>query len=282
MDSTFLLEKIYALFINDFWIDYLKINGICTRADWGNFIGSKFFEPFVNLSFKEMFQNQNNSKTCYLSTDDLKLSYSGSEIEYADFYFRSGKNIMLAQAKSNYLPLINGYKTINTLKDFQELDAEHFYESFGLYQFIEKSICQFNKYRIHLKDFGLQSKGSVKIYPVLIINEPILSLGITQFVFRKKFETLLEEKNILKETNSIQIMPLAILNVSELLEIEEIISKRHQTIFNLLEMQFARFQKENINHNTDLIIPFSSIINKIVPNNLKIPQRIQRFDWLGF
>ena len=63
LDNTLLIEKTYSLFINDFWFDYLKAKNICNRTDWGNFIGSVFFEPFLEEILNNSFKN--NKRTVF-------------------------------------------------------------------------------------------------------------------------------------------------------------------------------------------------------------------------
>ena len=75
LDNIFFIEKMYSLFVNDFWFDYLKPNEICNRTDWGNFIGATFFEPFLEDIFYHILQGQ--SHYVYRSTDNLKVSLNG-------------------------------------------------------------------------------------------------------------------------------------------------------------------------------------------------------------
>ncbi|WP_127136439.1 hypothetical protein [Flagellimonas oceanensis] len=101
MDSILFLEKVYSLFINDFWFDYLKPKAICNRKDWGDFIGNKFFEPFIDLIFKNI--SSENKRSTYLNQGFLTFNINGKgHVEYADFYFRHKNKVLLIEAKSNY------------------------------------------------------------------------------------------------------------------------------------------------------------------------------------
>ena len=281
LDSVLFLEKIYGLFINDFWFDYLKPKQICNRKDWGNFIGAKFFEPFIH----EIFMNisSKNKKTVYMSSDFLTLNINGKgDIEYADFYFREKNKVLLIEAKSNYLPLINGYKTVNTIEDFEKIDIQKFYKDFGLIQLADKTIKDFNIYKEYIKDPQLSEKGKVKLYPLLLLNEPILSLGSSNLAFRKKFDELLIKGGISRETDVVRIMPLSIMNISELQDVEQALTDREETIFNIFQMQFSATDLRKIKTTFEAATPLNLIINKHIQNSKRITDKVRLFKWLGF
>jgi len=281
MDSILFLEKIYSLFINDFWFDYLKPQGICNRKDWGNFIGDKFFEPFINEIFKNI--SSSNKRAVYLDQDFLTFNIDGKgHVEYADFYFRHKNKVLLIEAKSNYLPLINGLKTVNTISDFNKINVNKFYKDFGLLQLVEKTLFKFNEYKTFIKDPELQGKGKLKIYPLLLLNEPIISLGPSTLAFRKKFDELLLAKGIDKDTKSIRIMPLSILNISEFQDIEQSIFDRDQCMFNLFQMHFSATDIKKIKTTFEAATPLSFVINKHIPHHKRISKNVRKFKWLGF
>jgi len=281
MDSILFLEKVYALFINDFWFDYLKVNQICNRKDWGNFIGAKFFEPLIHEIFLNI--SSKNKRGIYMSPDFLTFNINGKgDVEYADFFFRHKNKVLLIEAKSNYLPLINGYKTVNTIKDFKKIDIDKFYKDFGLIQLAEKTIKQFNDYKGFIKDPQLQEKGKVKLYPLLLLNEPILSLGPSSFAFRKKFEQLLIANGISKESDTMKIMPLSIINISELQDVEQSLLDRDQSIFNLFQMHFSATNLAKIKTTFEAATPLSFIINRHVKSKKRISKKVRLFKWLGF
>ena len=281
MDSILFLEKIYSLFINDFWFDYLKPKGICNRKDWGNFIGDKFFEPFINEIFTNI--SSSNKRTVYLDQDFLTFNINGKgHVEYADFYFRHKNKVLLIEAKSNYLPLINGYKTVNTKSDFNKVDVDKFYKDFGLLQLVEKTLFNYGQYKSFIKDPEFQRKGKLKIYPLLLLNEPIMSLGPSILAFRKKFDEMLLANGIDKESESIRVMPLSILNISEFQDIEQSIIDRDQCLFNLFQMHFAATDLKKIKTAFEAATPFSFIVNKQIPHPKRISKKVRKFRWLGF
>ncbi|GFZ76015.1 hypothetical protein GCM10011531_00790 [Aquaticitalea lipolytica] len=281
MDSILFLEKIYSLFINDFWFDYLKPQVICNRKDWGNFIGDKFFEPFINEIFKNI--STSNKRVNYLNQDYLTFDINGKgHVEYADFYYRYKNKVLLIEAKSNYLPLINGFKTVNTIADFNKINVNQFYKDFGLLQLVEKTLFKFNEYKTFIKDPEFRKKGKLKIYPLLLLNEPIISLGPSNLAFRKKFDEMLSAKGIDKEFKSIRIMPLSILNISEFQDIEQSIIDRDQCLFNLFQMHFSATDFTKIKTTHEAATPLSIIINKHIPHHKKISKDVRKFKWLGF
>lgn len=281
LDNIFFIEKMYSSFINDFWFDYLKPNNICNRKDWGNFIGSKFYEPLIDGIFQSSFKH--NKRVCYKSTDDLKIMVTGkNSIEVADFYIRDRNEIILAEAKSNYLPVVNGYKEVNTIADYKLIDMNKFYKDFGLTQLVTKTIKLFQEYKPLLNDKGLQQKGKVKIYPLLIVNDPIISSGFSFFAFRLKFIKMLKVEKILLETKEHRIMPLSIVSTSELQEFEQSLKDRDQTIFNFFKMHFTLTNQNKTSNNYDVLMTFSHIINRWVLGKKLISKRVRRFHWLGF
>lgn len=232
LDNRFLLEKTYSLFINDFWFDYLKENEIRTRADWGSFIGNVFFEPFIEEIFNDCFKN--NKSTVFKHTSDLKLKLDNrNEIEYADYYIRQKNKIILAEAKSNFLPVINGYKTVNTREDFESIDLEKFYKDYGLHQLVKKTLKEFHNYKKYLKDNEFNFENKVEIFPTLIVNDHIFSSGYTSMAFKIKCLDLMNEEGISVESELHKIHPLTIINVADLQNIRISLKYGKQNIFNI-------------------------------------------------
>jgi len=280
LDNTLFIEKTYSLFINDFWFDYLKPNNICNRSDWGSFIGNIFFEPFLENIFKNCFLN--NKRTILKSSDNLKFKLNGSkEVEYADFYIRDKNKIILAEAKSNYLPLINGYKTVNTISDYKSLDLDGFYKSYGLTQLASKTIKHFHDYKKYLNDNSLNLNRKVKIFPLLIVNDPIFSSGYTSFAFRNKFIELLKKEKIDIDNDNHIIFPLSIINVSELQDIEQSLHDGDENFFNLLRYFFSIINVSRIPTEGSFIVlkTIEQVINKRIKSKL-IADRIQKLKWL--
>ncbi|KNB61162.1 hypothetical protein [Chryseobacterium aquaticum] len=279
LDNKIFMEKTYSLFINDFWFDYLKPNQICRREDWGNFVGDKFFEPFIENIFNEAFKN--NNKIVFKHTDDLKISLPGrTEVEYADYYIRQNNKIILAEAKSNYLPVINGYKTVKSREDFDNLNFEKFYKDYGLTQLVKKTLKYFHDYKKLLNDSSFNFDRKVEIFPTLIVNDVIFSSGWSSMAFKRKFEQMLFAENIAVENDQHKINPLTIINVSDLQNIQNSLKYKKQNIFNIFRHYHSVTSLESIarNGNTGLgLLTVEHSINKLVKDNLV---SMKKLDWL--
>lgn len=283
LDQKFLLEKIDSLFINDFWFDYLKSHSALNRKDWGNFIGSKFFEPFV----AEIFENALEDNTNYSLKlfDDLKLKFKGNqEIEVADVYVRYKQQILLAEVKSNFINMVDGYKSITSIEDFKNLKLEKFYRSFGLTQLAEKTIKEFHNYKNSLRDEGLNPRRKVHLFPVIIVNEPILSSGLFHFPLRTKFETILKEGNIKLKCKEHLIWPLLIINIEELQEMEQSIKEGSVDLFSLLKNFHDKTRigpnNKRKKHNYSELLSMTNIIDQKVDPEKLFPQRLKDYRWV--
>ncbi len=281
MDGDFFLEKTYALFVNDFWFDYLRPNNICNRKDWGNFIGSVFFEPFLDNIFQHSFNGHN--RIVYRSSNELKFSLPGrQETEYADFYIRDGKRIIISEAKSNYLPMINGYKTVSTIEDYQGLDMDKFYKDYGLMQLVVKTVKLFHTYKTYVNDDQIALNNRLTIYPLIIVNDPILSSGAISFMFRLKFVKALNDNGVEISNNQHTIMPLAIVHVSELQQMEQSLANRKENMFNLLRYYHSITNPARIASEGDFIVlrTFEQVLGKHLKNKI-IADRIRKIkNWI--
>lgn len=233
-DEGFYIEKTYSIFINDFWFDYLKPNDICTRKDWGNFIGADFYEPFIEEILKESFSTSPN--ITLRSTNQLLFNIEGSPIEYADFYIRDKQNVALFEVKSGFIPLDHGYKTVATIEDFNNLDTEKFNKDYGLTQLAEKTLKKFHLYKSSIDDPNFNLVRKVQIYPVIIINDPIVSSGIVPFVLKRKFNELLQKHEVIKKNKDHNIKELIIINISDLQEMEQSLKDKKVDFFALLDL----------------------------------------------
>ena len=283
LDQKFLLEKIDSLLINDFWFDYLKSHSALNRQDWGNFIGSKFFEPFV----AEIFENtlEENINYSLKLFDDLKLKFKGNqEIEVADVYVRYKQQILLAEVKSNYINMLDGYKSITSIEDFKNLKLEKFYSSFGLTQLAKKTLKEFHNYKNSLRDEGLNLRRKVHLFPVIIVNEPILSSGLFHFPLRTKFENILKEENIQLKCKEHLIWPLLIINIEELQEMEQSIKEGSVDLFSLLKMFHDKTRigpnDKRKKHNYSELLSMTNIIDQKVEPEKLFPQRLKDYRWV--
>lgn len=269
----------YDLLINDFWFDYLKPKKICNRTDWGSFIGNNFFEPFLTELFEKSFKN--NKRIIFRHTDDLKFTLDGkNQIEYADFYIRSKNKIILIEAKSNYLPQVNGYKTVLTKDDYLKIDIDKFYKDYGITQLACKTIKDFHSYKHKIKDYEFKVDEKVELFPTLVVNDHIFSSGYSSMAFKKKFEELLLNEGIEFETQNHKIYPLTIINIDELLTISKSLEYGLENIFNIFRHYHSSTSIEMIikTQNKDIgLLTVKDTINKLIRKNLIVNRN---FDWL--
>lgn len=279
LDDIFFLDKFYSLFINDFWFDFLEPNNICERKDWGNYIGSTFFENFIEDILVQSFST--NLNYVLSASKQLTFNYEGSSIEYADFYIRDNQNIALFEAKSGFIPLINGYKTVKNIEDYRNLDLEKFYKDYGLTQLAEKTIKKFHQYKYHIEDTNFNKERKVQIYPLIVVNDPILSSSIFSFVFKRKFNELLKKEGINKKQKLHNIKELTVLNVYHLQDMEQSLINKENDFFQLLDYYHIITDVKNVvnRRNDNYLRTFDHVLDKKVKTNL-ISDRIKDLNWL--
>lgn len=279
LDLAFLLEKMDSLLINDFWFEYLKDNSELNRKDWGNFIGSKFFEPFVQDIITCSFKNI--SSYSIKTSDELKLKLPGkSEIEITDFYIRNKQKIGLIEVKSNFINMIDGYKSVTSIEEFKALNMDKFYKSFGLIQMLD-TIKNFHTYKKYLNDRGLNLNRKVHLYPIILVNEPILSSGLFNFPLRKKFESMLKAENISIKSKDHIIWPLIIINIEELQELEQSIFDIKIDFFKILNSYYDKTSiKGKITKNKyKSLLTLHDIINQKIESENLFPKRLKDYKW---
>ncbi len=282
LDTKMLLNKVYSLFLNDFWFDYLKIKTNYKRSDWGSFIGTIYFENIV-LEVIE-FSLKNNPNYNIKKYDELKLKYKDNNtIEVADIYISKSQKIFLAEVKSNYINMVDGYKSVTDTKSFLDLDLSSFYEKFGLEQLVTKTINDFHLYKHLLNDKTLNLKRKVHIYPAIVVNEDILTSGTFSFILRKKFDSLLDEHNISKKNKNQLIKPLLIISIEQLQELEQSLSENSLDFFNFLDSYYEkiRVKKGLFSKRYDILTSITHMIKRKVENKKHFPKRLRSFEWLG-
>lgn len=280
LDTTLFVEKFNSLFINDFWFDYLRPNKICNRTDWGNFIGSIFFEPLINVIFENILKK--NKRIVYRHTDALKFRFNGKdEIEYADYYFRQKNTIILAEAKSNYLNSKDGYKKVNTIEDYSNLDLERFYKDFGLKQLVNKVIEQFDTFKKHTDDRRINAYKQLKIYPVIILNDSIFNFSFFSYVFKQKFTQILQSKNIEIENAERKIYPVTLILISDLQDIEQSLHNGNENLFNLIRYYHSVTHESMapVLGEECMFQSFSDIVNKRIKSRY-IADYVRSFKWI--
>lgn len=280
LDEGFFIEKAYSIFINDFWFDYLKVNKIKTREEWGSFIGTEFFEPFIEEILRESFSS--SVKTILRSTQQLLFNVEGRPIEYADFYIREKQKIALLEVKSGFLPLDHGYKTVATIDDYRNLDLNKFNKDYGLTQLAEKTVKKFHLYKNQIDDAEFNSERKVHIYPVVVVNDPIISSGIVPFVLKRKFNELLAKEGISKKEKRHLINDLCIINISHLQEMEQKLKENEINFFAVLDLYLLI---SDMNNKANLKeYKFLRTIDQVIYLKIKdglISERIKELKWLN-
>lgn len=279
MDESLYIEKAYSIFINDFWFDYLKPNEICTRKDWGSFIGSEFYEPFIEEILNESLSISPN--IVLRSTNQLIFNIEGSPIEYADVYVREKQNVALFEVKSGFIPLGYGYKTVATIEDYKSLDLDKFNKDYGLTQLAEKTIKKFHLYKKEINDPNFNSDRKVQIYPVIIVNDPIISSSIVPFVLKRKFNDLLEKEGINKKAKEHNISDLCIINISHLQDMVQSLKDKKVNFFSLLDLYLlmSDFKNKNNFKGYKFLRTFEQVLYAKVKDGL-ISDRIKDLKWI--
>lgn len=282
LDTKMLLNKVYSLFFNDFWFDYLKIKTEYKRSDWGSFIGTHYFE---NIIFEIIdFSFKNNPSYTIKKYDELKLKYKGNNlIEVADIYISKRQKVFLAEVKSNYINMVDGYKSVTDIKSFLKLDLNSFYEKFGLEQLVTKTINDFHSYKHLLNDKSLNLDRKVHIYPAIIVNEDILTSGTFSFILRNKFDSLMNEHNISKKNKVQLIKPLLVISIEQLQELEQSFSENSLDFFNFLDAYYQkiRIKKCLFSNKYDILTNITHMIKRKVENKKHFPNRLRKFEWIG-
>jgi hypothetical protein len=269
MDNIFFIEKTYDLFYWDFFFDKLAI-GLNQKKrekalkNWGGVVG-RFFEEYLKSILEYSF---NEHKDIVLKCMDELLVNNGDE--FADFYIRKKRKVVIGQAKCSFLPQID-YKEVYSLNDYKRINQEDFFGRFGLYQLVNTTITNFRKYAHEIDD--RLPKNKVFIYPVLVTNEPIMSSGLCSQVFGEKFKELLNEKGIEIDNKSYRINRITVVHISEFERLQQSLKDKDFRLDSFL-------QSYNDNTNSDLtrnfhsqFITFDSLIRKKIKGKA-IPQNI--------
>lgn len=279
LDMTFLLEKMDSFFINDFWFDYLKEESDLNRTDWGCFIGSKFFEPLVYDVISHTFNNKQNYTVKML--DELKIQLPAKpEIEVADVYIRHKQKIACIEVKSNFINMIDGYKSVTNVEEFKALDMGKFYKSFGLTQMLD-TMKNFHTYKHHIKDEGLNLNRKIHLHPIILVNEPILSSGLFNFPLRQQFEKMLIEENINLKSKGHIIWPLVIINIEELQELEQSIKDNDIDFFKILDSFHNKtsIKGKIVKDKYKNLLTIHSLINEKIKSDKLFPTRLKDYKW---
>lgn len=164
--------------------------------------------------FYDMVRRLFNGRACMkLSGDEMSKSHPEVKGE-PDYYVRNGNKIFLFENKDIRIAAdIRGCKSYNSVKSviFKKLVSKpnHRNSKVGVTQIIS------NIERI-IKGSFIWDKGvnNPKIYPILVVNDPVFSLPGINFIINKEFQTLLRKLDI---PCNIKIHPIILINMDVLI-----------------------------------------------------------------
>ncbi len=260
-DNSFLIEKVYSQFINDFWFDRIKYikkrNGKQKfTIDYYRSVIGYFFEKYIAQILMKSFEKYKYSKL--LMFDKLKI-YSGKrQIEIADIYLRYGNKILLGQVKSG--SIYDNEKYGGNIERLYNNDRNKFFEKFGVNQIIN-SLSEMDNNMLAL-DPKFPKNHFYKVYPCIIVNDKAFQTPLMPNVFNLRFQELLKVSNHKK----IFVNPLTIIHISDIEMLEESLIKNPSEIWKILEYNYR---------DKSFILPFYNAVNQKVQRN-QYPKKIAK------
>lgn len=251
MDNTFCLEKAYSQFINDFWFD--KVKPILNENGRPKFdiryyraaIG-QFFEGYIAQSFSFMMAQARHVKLRQF--DELFVMENGNRVEFTDVYVRYADRIFIAEAKSTGIYDKEKYST--ELNEFYRGGRDTFFDAFGVNQ-IANAVQKIKTLAIQF-DPGFPQRGTIKVYPAVIVNEKALQTPLMAQVFNNRFQELLRENQV--DLQQIRLAPLAIIHLSDLENMEESVKEDLNVFWRILDRHAL---------NTQFVPPFFHTMNTL-------------------
>src|SRR5690606_23257854 len=137
-------------------------------------------------------------------------------------------------------------------------------------QLTSKTVKLFHEYKRFINDKSFDFKRKVKLFPILIVNDPIFSSGLASFAFKQKFEQALIDENIEIENEMHKIMPLTIINVSHFQDMEQSLHDGDENIFNIIRYFHSISSKKRIpTEGTSVVLKtIEHAINKRIKHKL--------------
>lgn len=229
-DNTILLEKSYSQFINDFWFDKVKPikdennNAVFNIKRYRSIIG-EFFENYLKSIVNHITENAKHFKV--KSFDDLVMQIEGQQNELTDIYIRYANKVFLAEAKST--GIYDKEKYSGELNEFYKEGREKFFDSFGMKQIVRAITLLPN--HVNNIDPGFPKKGTIKIFPALVVNEKALQTPLMAQIFNKRFQELIAPLNLEKY----KVSPLSLIHISDMENMEEHLHENPKMLWKILE-----------------------------------------------
>lgn len=238
LDINFLINKSYNFFVNDFWFDYLKPQ----KNDKGeekfsvkNYraVFGLFFEEYVSKIIENSFSHLNYPKP--LLFDDLKIKTSSGQIEIADIYVRQNKKILVGQVKSS--SIYDNEKYSGEINSLYRNDREKFFKDFG----VNQTFDSIQKILDHSDSFDskLQINKRLEFYPIIVVNDKVFQTPLIPNLLHRRFQELLDNHDYKPH----KINPLLVIHISDLEYLENLLAKKKQIIWNLLESHYKKMDE---------------------------------------
>lgn len=232
MDMVFMLEKGYNQFLNDFWFD--RIKGLKNEKGKAIFpikryrgIFGEFLENYLDSALAYSFANARHFHL--FKFNDLNIFADGQNVQLLDVYIRNSDKIFLSEVKST--GIYDNEKYANDMEGFYRNDRDGFFNSFGMGQLIKAIDRLVAQARIF--DPGFPRKGSIKVYPAIIVNERALQTPAMAKVFQDRFKELLPP-GIDKR---LKIQPLSIVHLTDWENMEDHLHEDSTSFFKIMKFQ---------------------------------------------
>jgi len=248
VDNSFLIEKAYSQFLNDFWFDWIKNikdeNGK-TKYNINQYRGvfGYFFEKYLAGILTKCFENYKHSTL--LMFNQLKVNTSKGDVEIADIYFRYGNKILLGQVKSG--SIYDTEKFGGSVEQLYKNDRNKFFNNFGVNQIIASLITMDE--HIQKVDLKFPKGHFYEVYPCIVVNDKALQTPLMPDIFNSRFNELISDFKIKK----VRVNPLTLININDFERLEDSLNSNPKEIWELLnynnrDKRFIPLFYNTINH----------------------------------
>ena len=259
-DNSFLLEKTYSQFLNDFWFDRIKKiadskgNLKFTIKDYRSEFGY-FFEGYISELLHQCFDSYKHSTL--LLFEQLRIKSIKGEIEIADVYLRYNNKVLIGEVKSG--SIYDTEKYGGTIESLYKRDRNEFFKNFGVNQLVE-SIKKMEENGLSI-DSKFPKGHSYQVYPCIFVNDKSLQTPLMADTFNKRFQELIMDLQIRK----VKVNKLTIIHISDIERLEDFLKENPKDIWTILEL----------NGRSKFVPPFYNSVNKTLDGR-KYADRIMK------